>query len=136
MRPTALRQCSTPTAAALMRTAGIACCGHVRAKVGDSLLHDVAGANAAGVDSLFVAAGIHAEELVPVVDQTTTLALSFHPNLASPTPAARHSTLVSQGVPEVGSAAAEGGSLTIAALERLFSDTGVKPTMSVEAFVW
>ena len=31
--------------------------------VGDSLLHDVAGANAAGVDSLFVAEGIHAAEL-------------------------------------------------------------------------
>jgi len=31
--------------------------------VGDSLLHDIAGANAAGIDSLFVAAGIHAAEL-------------------------------------------------------------------------
>ena len=31
--------------------------------VGDSLLHDIAGANAAGVDSRFVAGGIHAEEL-------------------------------------------------------------------------
>lgn len=31
--------------------------------VGDSLQHDVAGANAAGVDSLFVAGGIHAAEL-------------------------------------------------------------------------
>lgn len=31
--------------------------------VGDSLLHDVAGANAAGVHSLFVASGIHSEEL-------------------------------------------------------------------------
>lgn len=31
--------------------------------VGDSLLHDVAGANSAGIDSLFVAGGIHADEL-------------------------------------------------------------------------
>lgn len=36
------------------------CCG---LQVGDSLLHDIAGANAAGVDSLFIAAGIHAAEL-------------------------------------------------------------------------
>lgn len=31
--------------------------------VGDSLLHDVKGAAAAGVDSIFIASGIHAEEL-------------------------------------------------------------------------
>lgn len=31
--------------------------------IGDSLAHDVCGASAAGVDSLFVAGGIHAEEL-------------------------------------------------------------------------
>mmetsp|Transcript_3307 Transcript_3307/g.5016 ORF Transcript_3307/g.5016 Transcript_3307/m.5016 type:complete len:274 (-) Transcript_3307:143-964(-) len=31
--------------------------------VGDSLHHDVAGANAAGIDSLFVTSGIHAEEM-------------------------------------------------------------------------
>ena len=32
---------------------------------GDSLHHDVAGANAAGIHSLFVAGGIHADELPP-----------------------------------------------------------------------
>ena len=31
--------------------------------VGDSMAHDVAGANRAGIDSLFIAAGIHAAEL-------------------------------------------------------------------------
>ena len=30
---------------------------------GDSLMHDIAGANAAGIHSLFVAGGIHAEAL-------------------------------------------------------------------------
>ena len=33
------------------------------AHVGDSLEHDVAGANAAGIDSIFVLGGIHAREL-------------------------------------------------------------------------
>lgn len=33
------------------------------AHVGDSLEHDVAGANAAGIDSIFVLGGIHAKEL-------------------------------------------------------------------------
>ena len=32
--------------------------------VGDSLLHDVAGAHAAGVDSLFVAGGIREERIL------------------------------------------------------------------------
>jgi len=32
--------------------------------IGDSLEHDVAGANAAGIDSLFVAGGIHASEVI------------------------------------------------------------------------
>ena len=31
--------------------------------IGDSLEHDIAGATSAGVDALFVAGGIHAEEL-------------------------------------------------------------------------
>lgn len=31
--------------------------------IGDSLEHDIAGATAAGVDSLFVVGGIHAQEL-------------------------------------------------------------------------
>lgn len=34
------------------------------AHVGDSLHHDVAGANAAGIDSIFVAGGIHGKELM------------------------------------------------------------------------
>ena len=33
------------------------------AHVGDSLHHDVAGANASGISSVFVAGGIHREEL-------------------------------------------------------------------------
>jgi ribonucleotide monophosphatase NagD (HAD superfamily) len=33
------------------------------AHVGDSLYHDIAGANAAGIDSVFVSSGIHADEL-------------------------------------------------------------------------
>jgi len=36
------------------------------AHVGDSLHHDVAGANACGVDSIFVAGGVHCKELGPV----------------------------------------------------------------------
>ena len=33
--------------------------------VGDSLAHDIAGAAAAGIDSVFVAGGIHAAECLP-----------------------------------------------------------------------
>ena len=33
------------------------------AAVGDSMAHDVAGATAAGVDSIFVAGGVHAADL-------------------------------------------------------------------------
>jgi ribonucleotide monophosphatase NagD (HAD superfamily) len=43
--------------------------------VGDSLAHDVAGANRAGLDSLFVAAGIHSGELRALasrVDETVS----------------------------------------------------------------
>jgi len=36
------------------------------AHVGDSLHHDVAGANACGVDSIFVTGGVHSKELGPV----------------------------------------------------------------------
>ena len=78
--------------------------------VGDSLLHDVAGANAAGIHSLFVAGGIHADELG--VAETGACAVQ---------PAAE-----SDGT----------GPLTAEALERLFAKTGVTPTMTVEAFVW
>ena len=38
------------------------CCGRVLA-VGDSLAHDIAGAQGAGIDSLFIANGIHAKDL-------------------------------------------------------------------------
>ena len=34
--------------------------------VGDSMEHDIQGANRSGVDSLFVASGIHAEEVIPL----------------------------------------------------------------------
>lgn len=74
--------------------------------VGDSLLHDIAGANAAGVDSLFVAAGIHAEELG--VPEVGSRAADGH----------------------------ESSSLTAPALQRVFGATGVTPTLTVEAFVW
>ncbi len=78
---------------------------------GDSLLHDIAGANAAGIHSLFVAGGIHAEAL---------------------------------GIAEAGgsggaSAAAEppdDGELTADALQRLFGEVGVTPTLTVANFVW
>jgi ribonucleotide monophosphatase NagD (HAD superfamily) len=33
------------------------------AHVGDSLEHDIVGANAAGIDSIFVIGGIHAKDL-------------------------------------------------------------------------
>ena len=71
--------------------------------VGDSLLHDVAGARAAGVDSLFVAGGIHAEALGVVPD---------------------------------GGGGGGASPLRAAALEALFHDFGVWPTMSAPAFVW
>lgn len=76
--------------------------------VGDSLLHDIAGANAAGIDSLLVAGGIHADELgVP--------------------DAAKAATKKDSGA---------GGVLTDGALERVFAARGVQPTMSTPAFRW
>ena len=76
--------------------------------VGDSLLHDIAGANAAGIDSLLVAGGIHADELgVP--------------------DAAKAATEKDSGA---------GGVLTDGALERVFAARGVQPTMSTPAFRW
>ena len=45
------------------------------AHVGDSLHHDVAGANACGVDSIFVTGGVHSSDLGPVGDQPSEDAL-------------------------------------------------------------
>ena len=77
--------------------------------VGDSLQHDVAGANAAGIHSLFVAGGIHADEL---------------------------------GIMDAGACAdepvadGEAPQLSQEALERVFREQGVTPTMTVERFIW
>ena len=77
--------------------------------VGDSLLHDVAGARAAGVDSLFVAGGIHAEEVG--IEETGSSAL------------------------ESGYARAE--DLSEERLAKVFAKYGgVHPTHSTPAFVW
>ena len=76
--------------------------------VGDSLLHDIAGANAAGIDSILVAGGIHAGEL------------------GVPDAAAASDS----------SGKASGGLLTESALERTFAAHGVRPTMSTTAFRW
>ena len=46
--------------------------------VGDSIRTDIAGANAAGIDSLFVATGIHAEELSAIDPQRLTAAFGSH----------------------------------------------------------
>lgn len=45
------------------------------AHVGDSLHHDVAGANACGIDSIFVAGGVHNTELGPVGSLPSEFAL-------------------------------------------------------------
>ena len=45
-----------------LREAGVDDIGRV-CHVGDSLHHDVAGANGAGIDSVFIVGGVHAEEL-------------------------------------------------------------------------
>ena len=73
-----------------------------------SLVAQGAGASAAGIDSLFVAGGIHAAELgVPETGSVEATA--------------------------VGS---RSGGLEPAALERVFSATGATPTLTTEAFVW
>ena len=41
--------------------------------MGDSLHHDIAGANAAGVPSIFIVGGIHAEELLSADDDKGTM---------------------------------------------------------------
>jgi HAD superfamily hydrolase (TIGR01459 family) len=46
--------------------------------VGDSLRTDIAGANAAGIDSLFVATGIHAEELSAIEPRRLADAFGAH----------------------------------------------------------
>ncbi|HEX4112330.1 MAG TPA: TIGR01459 family HAD-type hydrolase [Stellaceae bacterium] len=46
--------------------------------VGDSIRTDIAGANAAGIDSLFVATGIHAEELSAIDPQRLAAAFGAH----------------------------------------------------------
>ena len=46
--------------------------------VGDSIRTDIAGANAAGIDSLFVATGIHAEELSAIEPQRLAAAFGAH----------------------------------------------------------
>ena len=52
-----------PAFAAALELLGPDVCPSRVLHIGDSLLHDIAGANAAGIDSLFVAGGIHHEEL-------------------------------------------------------------------------
>ena len=75
--------------------------------VGDSLRHDVAGANAAGIDSLFVAEGIHAAEL----------------------------GIAEGGARSADDD--EAGAPTADALERVFAVyDGVRPTHTVSSFVW
>jgi HAD superfamily hydrolase (TIGR01459 family) len=51
--------------------------------VGDSLRTDIAGANAAGIDSIFVATGIHAEELSAI--EPARLAAAFGAHGETPT---------------------------------------------------
>ncbi len=46
--------------------------------VGDSIRTDIAGANAAGIDSLFVATGIHAEELSAIEPHRLATAFGTH----------------------------------------------------------
>jgi HAD superfamily hydrolase (TIGR01459 family) len=46
--------------------------------VGDSLRTDIAGANAAGIDSVFVASGIHAEELSAIEPARLAAAFGVH----------------------------------------------------------
>jgi ribonucleotide monophosphatase NagD (HAD superfamily) len=43
--------------------------------IGDSLYHDIGGANNAGIDSLFISSGIHADDLGDVADPAAVSAL-------------------------------------------------------------
>eukprot|EP00316_Scyphosphaera_apsteinii_P024005 CAMPEP_0119299182 /NCGR_PEP_ID=MMETSP1333-20130426/1294_1 /TAXON_ID=418940 /ORGANISM="Scyphosphaera apsteinii, Strain RCC1455" /LENGTH=339 /DNA_ID=CAMNT_0007300527 /DNA_START=265 /DNA_END=1284 /DNA_ORIENTATION=+ len=84
--------------------------------VGDSVAHDIAGASQAGIHSLFIASGIHADEL-GIADGGS----------------ADTSVLVSDGdEPNAGLNAA----LTTEALEKLFSAYNTGPTHTMRAFVW
>ena len=76
---------------------------------GDSLMHDIAGANAAGIHSLFVAGGIHAEAL-------------GIPDAGAPPASAEQQP--------------SGAELTPEALSRLFDELDIRPTLSVASFVW
>ena len=76
--------------------------------IGDSLLHDIAGANAAGIDSLFVAGGIHAQELG--VAETGAM---------SDVDESRELQRLSEE-----------------ALENAFETHSIRPTMSTSAFRW
>ena len=61
--------------------------------IGDSLLHDIAGASAAGFDSLFITDGIHRPELDLQVDgahKPMSLAKLYAQYGATPTYVARH----------------------------------------------
>ena len=75
--------------------------------VGDSLLHDVAGANNAGIASLFIAGGIHADELG--IEETG----SFSDGSTS-----------------------SAQTLSPDALERVFAERRARPTYTTPAFVW
>jgi ribonucleotide monophosphatase NagD (HAD superfamily) len=58
------------------------------AHVGDSLHHDVAGANATGIASVFVVGGVHREELgveLGVLPSNTALEEVFHEHGQTPT---------------------------------------------------
>ncbi|MBL4720118.1 MAG: TIGR01459 family HAD-type hydrolase [Alphaproteobacteria bacterium] len=55
--------------------------------IGDSLCHDIGGANGAGIDSLFISGGIHAEELSDLGDPYA-LAMLFNREGQTPTYAA------------------------------------------------
>jgi ribonucleotide monophosphatase NagD (HAD superfamily) len=99
--------------------------------VGDSLEHDIAGAQAAGIDSLFVGGGIHVgeiEEIHGARGEGGRVAESGGGDAAeSP------STAEGDGAaPSTAPATALSGE----ALEELFGRYGVKPTYSTATFRW
>ena len=75
--------------------------------IGDSLRTDIAGARAAGLDSLFVLAGIHAE----------SLGLADASSSADARPA-------------------NGAGLPVGRIEALFQDAGFSPTASIPVLIW
>jgi len=80
--------------------------------VGDSLLHDVLGANRAGIASLFVAGGIHAGELGMTLSEPST----------------------EQGLPTSGRRSLCG--LQADQLSLVCNQYGARPTYTVPSFVW